>query len=218
MRKVTQIEIGKSTLGAMKIWMDQASGDLNKEERGMYLGAFDTGDQILVIYKDGSYELNEMQITNRYTPKDIEFIGKFDSKEVISAIYYDGDKGNTMVKRFVIETTSQDQKFPFISDHRSSKLYMATVGDSHPIEYGYMEKKKKQTQIIKLEDFIDVKGWKSLGNKLHSGKLISVKPIDKESNEGDADEDESEQAQKFKTGDSIEFDLGSQKTIFDIEE
>ena len=68
------------------------------------------------------------------------------------------------------------------------------------------------------EDFIDVKGWKSLGNKLHGGKLISVKPIDSEHSEGDPEEDESEQAQKFTTGDSIEFDLGSQKTIFDIEE
>ena len=217
-RKVAQLEIGKSTLGAMKIWMDQASGDLNKGERGVFLGAFDTGDQILVIYKDGSYELNEMQITNRYIPKDIEFIGKFDPKEIIGAIYYDGDKGNTMVKRFVVETSSQDQKFSFITDHRSSKLYLATVGNSLPIQYGYMEKKKKQIHIVKLDDFIDVKGWKSLGNKLHGGKLISVKPIDKELVEGDSDDDESEQAQKFTTGDSIEFDLGSQKTIFDIEE
>lgn len=217
-RKVTQLEVGKSTLGAIKIWMDDASGDLNREERGIYLGAFDTGDQILVIYKDGSYELNDMEITNRYVPKDIEYIGKYNEAKVIGAIYYDGDKGATMVKRFTIETTTQNQKFSFITEHRSSKLYIATVGDSEPLEYAYMEKKKKQTQVIKMEDFIDVKGWKSIGNKLHSGKLTSVKPLTAEDKDGDTDSDDESEQDKFTTGDSIEFDLGAQQSIFDLDD
>ena len=38
-------------------------------------------------------------------------------------------------------------------------------------------KRAKETQVVQLADFIDVKGWKSLGNKLHDGKLIAVKEL-----------------------------------------
>ena len=53
-RKVTLKEVGKSTLGAMKVWMDTVSGRLNLDERGQFLGGFDTGDYILALYQDGS--------------------------------------------------------------------------------------------------------------------------------------------------------------------
>ena len=48
-KKISQVSIGKSTLGAIKIWIDEVSGRLNKEERGKYLGEFDTGDNILSL-------------------------------------------------------------------------------------------------------------------------------------------------------------------------
>lgn len=219
-RKITLKEVGKSTLGAQEIWMDEASGNLNKDRRGTNLGAFDTGDLILVIYNNGTYELNPLEITNRYIPKDIAYIGKLDLKEPISAIYYDGDKGATLIKRFNIETSTQNQKFSFITEHRSSKLYYVVVGPTEPVEYAYMQKNKRHAQIIKLEEFIDIKGWKSVGNRLHTGKLLSVKevlsPNDKtESSEPD---DEPEQANKLKAGDKIEFDVDPQGSIFDLDE
>lgn len=61
-RKVTQVSVGKSSLGAMQIYMDEVSGKLNQDERGKYLGAFDTGSKLLSIYKDGSYEINELDL------------------------------------------------------------------------------------------------------------------------------------------------------------
>jgi topoisomerase-4 subunit A len=50
-RKITQVSVGKSSLGAMQIYMDEVSGKLNQDERGKYLGAFDTGSKLLTIYK-----------------------------------------------------------------------------------------------------------------------------------------------------------------------
>lgn len=61
-RKITQLSVGKSSLGAMQIYMDEVSGKLNQDERGKYLGAFDTGSKLLTIYKDGSYEVNELDL------------------------------------------------------------------------------------------------------------------------------------------------------------
>ena len=57
--------------------MDEASGRLNMEERGKYLGAFDTGDQILALYMDGTYEITDFDLTNRYDPTTVIEIRKY---------------------------------------------------------------------------------------------------------------------------------------------
>lgn len=176
-RKVTLKEVGKSTLGAMKVWMDSVSGRLNLEGRGQYLGGFDTGDLLLVLYQDGSYEREELDLTRRYDPKNLFFIGKFEEDIVVSAVYFEGERSTTLVKRFNIETSSPGQAFSFITDHRQSKLYFASVHPDPEVEIAWREKRSKKTKTIKLADFIDVKGWKSLGNKLHDGKLTAVKEL-----------------------------------------
>lgn len=176
-RKVTMKEAGKSTLGDLKVWMDEVSGRLNLEERGQFLGGFDTGDRLLTLNADGTYELEELDMTRRYDPKNLFFIGKFSEEMVISAIYYEGERSTTLVKRFLIETSGTGQKFNFISDHKSSKLYLATVHPKPEVEVSYRVGRETQSKIVQLADFIDVKGWKSLGNKLHDGKLTAAKEL-----------------------------------------
>ncbi len=210
-RKIIQKEVGKSTLGAQPIWMDEVSGNLNKEERGIFLGHFDTGNLILVITRDGCYELTDFELTNRYQPQDILTIEKFVSEKPISVIYYDGEKGWTMVKRFNIETSTLNQKFNFITEHRSSKLLMATTMDNPIVEYSYKVKRKTLSEKVALRDFIDVKGWKALGNRLKEYKVTSTKLITSEEKSDDSDDTESLHA-----GDTIEFDINPQQTIFDL--
>ncbi|MBB4078797.1 topoisomerase-4 subunit A [Lewinella aquimaris] len=176
-RKVTLKEVGKSTLGAMKVWMDKVSGRLNLDERGQFLGGFDTGDYLLVLYQDGSYEREELDLTRRYDPSNLYFIGKYEEDMVVSAVYYEGERGVTLVKRFNIETSSPGQAFTYITDHKQSKLYFASVHPSPEISYSWREKREKKEATVKLWEFIDVKGWKSLGNRLHDGKLVSIKEL-----------------------------------------
>ena len=191
-RKITQLEVGQSTLGALKVWMDKVSGKLNTEERGQLLGDFDTGDDLLVIYKDGSYEIATLDLAKRFEIKDIVAIEKFDELTVVSAVYYDGNKGRTVVKRFYIETTSNDQRFVFITEHAKSKLLFASTKPNPRIQYNYKKASKKMTGEITLSDFIDIKGWKALGNKLTDVKLTSVKEIEPEA---------------YAAGDTVEFDV-----------
>ena len=176
-RKVTLKEAGKSTLGALKVYMDNVSGRLNLEERGRLLGGFDTGDRLLVLNADGTYELEELDLTRRYDPKQLFFIGKYDGGMTISAVYYEGARKVTLVKRFQIETSATGQRFNFISDHKQSKLYLATVHPKPEVEVSYRVKRATESKVVQLADFIDVKGWKSLGNKLHDGKLTAVKEL-----------------------------------------
>lgn len=167
-RKIESKEVGNSTIGGMRIWLDDSVGRLNTESRGNDLGEFDTGDTILVIYKDGSYEQTNYELTNRYEMDKIAWIGKHEPEMIVSAIYLDGDRGRYMVKRFYIETTSLDTPFPFITEHRASKLVMTSVADR--VEVGFTELKGKakvpEQRTIELSEFIDVKGWKAIGNTL----------------------------------------------------
>ena len=201
-RKITQKEVGQSTLGAIKIWMDKVSGRLNVDERGTYLGAFDTGDQIMVVYSDGSYEITDYELTNRYEAKDVIWIGKYDPECVISALYYDGIKKWSVVKRFKIETNKAKQRFQFITEHRMSKLLFASTKPNPKANYTMKIDNKKMTGVLDFAEFIDVKGWKSLGNKLADGRVTGVKEVVEEKPKQNVDSNE-----KLKAGDTVDFDL-----------
>lgn len=176
-RKVTLQEAGKSTLGALKVYMDKVSGRLNLEERGQFLGGFDTGDHLLVLHADGSYELDELDLTRRYDPKQVFFVGKYRDGMTVSAVYYEGERKATLVKRFQIETSATGQRFHFVTDNRQTKLYLATVHPKPEVEVSFRIKRETHKRVIQLAEFIDVKGWKSLGNKLHDGKLTAAKEL-----------------------------------------
>lgn len=205
-RKITQAEVGTSTLGAIKLWIDTVSGRVNTDERGKFLGDFDTGDCLLAIYKNGTYEVSDFDTNQKFDAADLIHIGKFDPDAVLSAVYYEGEKGWTMIKRFYIETTTNNERFLFITDHRSSKLYYATVAGDPVIQYNIRENKQTETYELELEDFIDVKGWKAKGNKLDDKKITAVKEV-------------SVAPPKLKAGDTIELDVkknkdGGQKELF----
>jgi len=199
-RRISLKEAGKSTLGALEVWMDDVSGKLNTDERGRFLGAFDTGDLILAIYKNGSYELTELDLSKRFPIDEVVYIEKYDPEAVVNAVYFEGHKGATLVKRFQIETSSLDQRFEFLTDHRQTKLYYATTQEPAAVEYKYRSKGKTIMDTLHISDFIDVKGWKALGNKLIEQKLSSVKPIEVKE-VGDDDDGQ------FSTGDQVAFDI-----------
>ena len=159
--------MGDSTLGGRDIWLDENIGRLSTEDRGTYLGSFNTGDLIMLIHEDGSYELTSFDLSNRYKCNEIKHIGKFDSEQVISAVHYDGKSKSHYVKRFQIETSTTGKRFKFISEERGSKLLLGSVHENPELVFNYRLKNgDKRSKKITLLDFIDVKGWKANGNKL----------------------------------------------------
>lgn len=185
-RKVELKRTGVSTLGGVDIWYDATISRLNRDNRGQYLGNFEAKDSILVVYKDGHYELTSFELTNRYEQDQILVLTKYTPETVISAVHYDAAQKNHFVKRFHIETTTIDKKFQFISEAKGSKLLMASV-DAHPrIEVATKEKDKGPVakEEVAVDEFVEVRGWKALGNKLSSHKVVEVKtlaskPVDK---------------------------------------
>jgi topoisomerase-4 subunit A len=208
-RKITQVEVGRSTLGAQKYWYDEVSGRINKDERGVLLGSFDTGDQLLCVYATGEYLITEMDPEGKIEIKDLLYAGKFRPKAVLSAIYFEGEKQWTMVKRFHIETITVGQRFKLITEHKDSKLYFISVEEDPVVEIGYMSQRQKVVEVFQPAEFIEVKGWKAIGNKLVDKKLISVQV---QGGADAADETEAEEEELPSSGKSVQADLfGSQK-------
>ena len=68
-RTVKFKEKGTATLAGRKLWFDNVYGRLNADEKGTLLGSFEAEDKIFVIYKDGSYELTDLELTQRFDRK-----------------------------------------------------------------------------------------------------------------------------------------------------
>ena len=206
-RKVTLKEVGKSTLGALQVYVDQVSGRVNTDGRGRYIGDFDTGSQLLALYRDGTYEVNSLDTNRKYEMKDLYSVTKLTPETVVSAVYYDGERSRTTVKRFRIETSTEDERYNFLTEHPKTKLLFATVQTDPKVEYTMRIKREKVTGTVELADFIDVKGWRSIGNKLSDHKLSTVKLL----NPAPAPKPGAQE--KLKPGDSVELDVsaGQQK-------
>ncbi len=158
-------EAGKSTLSGRKLWFDDKFGRLNTEEKGQYLGSFEE-ERIIIFYRDGSYELTDTEITQRFEPEKIALIEKFDPQKVISAIYLDNDKQQYNIKRFLIETTTLKSQFSFIKDGEGNRLEAVST-DPEPIlvvQTGRGQQVRKAK--FKVAKMVDVMGWKAVGAKL----------------------------------------------------
>lgn len=176
-RKVTLKEKGESTLGGFKIWYDPQVGTLNTDEIGNPIGTFMGTENILVIYKDGSYEMTDCELTNRYDFEKVVHITRFDPEMVVSLVYYDGESKQHYVKRFQIETSTLDKNFAFLNDHRRTEVLAVSTADDADLEIEYKEKpraKEKKQMLYRLSQLEDVKGWKAIGSKLSEPNIRKV--------------------------------------------
>lgn len=173
-RKIQLKMEGVSTLGGLDIYFDPSVGRLNTDERGDFVGNFLGEDKVLVFYKDGSYELTTFELTNRYEPENILLIEKYDPESVVSSIYYDGVHKMYYVKRFVIETSTLNKKFNFISDHKQSKLTIVSTEKQPQVKVKFKLDKEVEEKVYDMDMLIDVKGWKSVGNRLSNHKVMNI--------------------------------------------
>jgi len=212
-RKIQLKMEGKSTLGGINIFYDTVVGRLNTDQRGKLIGNFLGDDKIIVCYRNGDYELTSFELTNRYEPKDVILIEKFDIKKIISAIYFDGGIKTFFVKRFLIETTTINKRFNFITDHKQSYLKVVSTSSQPQISVTLTKGKEEEIMEYDLDMLIDVKGWKAIGNKLstypvkeitlvHTEK-VETEPIEVEEGE-DSEIEVSDSSQELEIGSTID--------------
>jgi topoisomerase IV subunit A len=221
-QKITQKEVGGSTLAARKIWFDTVVGRLNDEGRGKFLGSFKGEDRILTLYKSGDYRLTSFDLSNHFD-EDMMHIEKWHPDRPISAVYYDAEKDLHYVKRFLCEVTS-DKKVSFISEGEGS--YMDVVSTAYRpnvrIVYNKLLKETKNLpdNEVNIADFIEVKGMKAQGNQLTKLKVKEIvltheiegeepwpEDVQVEGPDADDDTDVAIDTEEEEDGTTIEWDL-----------
>ena len=95
-----------------------------------------------------------------------------------------------------------NQRFSFISDHKDSKLYWASTALNPEVLFVYKKKNEKSEEILTVKDFVDVKGWKAIGNRIEDVPLLKVSdyinPNPPKKTEGKLN---------FSPGDTVDFDV-----------
>lgn len=179
-RQIKFKEQGKSTLSAPEIWYDEQVGRLNIDGYGRCLGKFKTDDQIIVFYHDGSYELTDFDLGNRYEPEQILSLAKFRPERVITAVYWDQEKSMNMVKRFIMETQTQKTKFNFIREGKKNVLVFVTQQEPPVVLLTIGSGSDKHEEDMDLSEKANVSGWKSVGTKLWDKSLKKVQALKEE--------------------------------------
>ncbi|KAA3610010.1 MAG: DNA gyrase/topoisomerase IV subunit A [Calditrichaeota bacterium] len=177
-RKIAHKEAGQSTLGGLEIWYDETVGRLNNDSRGSFVGSFEGDERILVLYKNGSLELTTFDLSNHYEHEKIETIVKFNPEIVITAVHYDADVQNFYVKRFKVESEVVGRVTQFTAESKGSFAAIISTDDTPKADYKYLfgKQKDRRSGILELKTLVDVKGWKSRGNRLSTYQVIDVKP------------------------------------------
>lgn len=171
--KVTLKEKGISTLGGRKIWFDRDVLRLNADGRGDFLGEFSSDDKILVINRQGIYQLYSYELTNHFE-NNILSIEKFHPEKIASVVYWDAEVKMYYVKRFQIDGPV-NRPCNFIGENTNNKLVSITWV-TYPrleLEFGG-EQEDREREIIEVAEFIGIKSFKAKGKRLTN---FSVKNI-----------------------------------------
>ena len=177
-KKIEKKEDGVSTLGARNIWYDESVKRLNAEGRGIPLGAFKGDDKLLTIYKSGYYRLTNFDLSTHFD-EDLLFIEKFRADRVVSLIYYFAEKQTLYLKRFTIEPT--DKKIDFVGTEDGSSLVLITLDWLPRLEITFDNegvKNPRENEEINVSEFIEVKGYKAKGKRLHTQLIKDIKWLD----------------------------------------
>jgi topoisomerase-4 subunit A len=173
-RRIIRKSIGESTLGGRKLWVDENIGKINLENRGIYLGSFNSQDKIIVFYKEGDYEVVECDLSKRFKMSEIFIVEKFNPNIVYSLMYKDGKSKQYYIKRFKIETLMIDKRFNLISESRGSRCKLVTNYKQLSINYSYkLKNNEKISKVLNVNNFIDIKGYKAIGNRLDNKSHMS---------------------------------------------
>jgi topoisomerase-4 subunit A len=178
-KKVELKQAGISTLGARKIWLDESVMRLNEDGHGRFLGDFRADEKLLVVLDSGLYKLLTPELSTHFD-ENLVLVEKWIPEKAITCVYFDGEKQQYFVKRFLVE----DSKGPvnFISEHPKSKMITGTTLH-HPSVYIRFDKrnkaaKNKMDESVNLREFIAVKGLKALGNRLTAFPVLSIELLE----------------------------------------
>ncbi len=110
-------------------------------------------------------------------PDDALTVVKWDPRTAISAVYWEGEKQQYQVKRFLAEPAKD--AVSFITEHPDSKLVVHSLVPHARVKMSFDKRSNpREDEEVDLDDFIAVKGVKALGNRLTPFKVKDLDLLD----------------------------------------
>lgn len=217
--KISLKQKGGSTLGGRKVWFDKDVLRLNYDERGQYLGEFQSDDLILVMMANGDFFTTNFDASNHYE-SGILRIEKFDPHKVWTAVLFDADQNYIYIKRFALEASAKKQSF--IGDNPESKLQLLsdTYYPRMKVVFGGHDSFREALEI-EAEEFIAEKSFKAKGKRISTfeiEKVVEIEPTrfpepEPEINEEDDFSEEPDPEFGDKSDDEIIDQITGQKSL-----
>jgi len=174
--KITLKQKGGSTLGGRQVWFDRDVLRLNYDNRGEYLGEFQSEDLILVVTSKGDFFTTSFDLANHYE-KDIMIIEKFDPHKVWSVALYDADQKFYYLKRFQLEASQKTQSF--LGENSESKLQLISDVDYPRFEVVFGGSDAyREALVVDAEEFIGVKSFKAKGKRLTTFDVEAINELE----------------------------------------
>ena len=169
-------ESGESTLGGLKVWLDEDVERLNTDKRGRLLGEFKTKDRIIAFYENGEHGTYKPDVTTHFNEGMIR-IEKFDEEKTYTVVYNDKDQGFFYVKRFVAENL--ERIVPYMPEDSECQLIGIYDADYPRLNIKFGGKhKEREDEIVDVDEYIAVKGFKAKGKRLSNYTIKSVEELE----------------------------------------
>lgn len=186
--KISLKQKGGSTLGGRKVWFDKDVLRLNYDERGDYLGEFQSDDQILVVKENGEFYTTNFDVTNHYESGIIR-IEKFNMNKNWTAVLFDADQQYMYLKRFTFEASAKKQNFLGENPESKLKILTDTVYPRIQVVFGGRDDYRESLEID-AEEFIAVKSFKAKGKRLTTFEIKTIEELEPTRFPEPEDEDE----------------------------
>ncbi len=174
--RITLKHKGGSTLGGRNVWFDRDVLRLNYDNRGEFLGEFQSDDQILVITKTGDYYTTNFDLTNHYDA-DTKIIEKYDGDKIWSVALFDAEQNFPYLKRFTLEPSLK--RVNFLGDNSASTMLHISSEVYPRFEIIFGGKDAERDPItLDVDEFIGIKSCKAKGKRICTWEIASVNELE----------------------------------------
>ena len=172
-RSFENIVASKVVVANEKLYVNRTDGfvgtGLKKDE---YIGDCSDLDDIIVFLKDGTYVICKVA-DKIFVGKNIIHVAVFkrdDKRTIYNVIYYDGNTGNTMMKRCPITGVTREKTYNIGKAHQHTRILYMTVnpnGEAETVKVSLKPRPRLKKTTFEL-DFSElaIKGRSAAGNIL----------------------------------------------------
>lgn len=176
--RVIKSKISKAEERKVKLWFDQDTNRLLKEDDGekklKRLGTFTENDRILIIQKNGVLKTADIDHLNILIDNEVVLISKLNTAYKIDVLYFHSQKKKYYLKSFEMPTETED--LHFIDDVEKTQILEVNHSKMDTLYMDAIDPKtkKKATKSIHLPSFIETKTIKAKPKEISSRKPTKI--------------------------------------------